>query len=519
MKKKAAVPVLAVAVAVGAAWAASPALATPPQPTTGTQSSVHAQSAAVSPVQTAALRLEPVGDSITYGYQSTTGNGYREELFNDLTGEGHPLDLVGSAQGGTMADPDNEGHSGWRIDQIAGIIDNSLAAYKPNVITLMIGTNDMGQDYQVSTAPARLNSLITQIENDDPTATLLVANLIVSTNTEVAQYEPAFNAAIPGIVQAQANAGHHIALVDMHSALTTADLFDALHPNDEGYAKMGDVWNTAVQAAAAQGWISAPSSLGAPTARPSAEVASGIAGKCLDLNGGNSADGTPVQLWDCNHTAAQTWTPYTDSTLRVMGKCLDAAAGGTADGTKTQIYDCNGSGAQLWQPYDGGYLNLASGRCLDDPGGSTTNGTQLELWDCNGAANQKWAPPTPTPVTSGIAGKCLDDTGGGTADGTTIELWSCNGGGNQQWLHTGGTLQYGGKCLDIVGGSTANGALLDLWDCNNGGNQQWTAVGDTLVNPASGKCLDDPAASTTDGTRLEIWDCNGGANQVWTLSA
>jgi lysophospholipase L1-like esterase len=526
MKKAAAVPVLAVAIAVavsvgaGAAWAASPALATPPQPTKGTRSSaVHAQGA-VSPVQTAALRLEPVGDSITYGYQSTTGNGYREELFNDLTGEGHPSDFVGSAQGGTMADPDNEGHSGWRIDQIAGIIDNSLATYQPNVITLMIGTNDMGQDYQVSTAPARLSSLITQIENDDPTATLLVSNLIVSTNTDVAEYEPAFNAAIPGIVQTQANAGHHIALVDMNSALTTADLSDGLHPNDEGYMKMGDVWNTAVQSAAAQGWISAPVALsGGPTARPSAEVASGIAGKCLDLSGGNSADGTAVQLWTCNHTAAQTWTPYTDSTLRVMGKCLDATAGGTADGTKTQIYDCNGTGAQLWQPYDGGYLNLASGRCLDDPGGSTTDGTQLELWDCNGAANQQWAPPTPGPVISGIAGKCLDDTAGGTADGTKIDLWDCNGGDNQQWLYTGGTLQYAGKCLDVIGGSTADGALLDLWDCDNGGNQQWTAVGDTLVNPASGKCLDDPASSTTDGTQLEIWDCNGGANQVWTLSA
>ena len=486
----------------------------------GVLTAAPAAPAAVSPVQTAALRLEPVGDSITYGYQSTTGDGYRQELFNDLTGGGHPLDLVGSVQGGTMADPDNEGHSGWRIDQIAGIIDSSLATYRPNVITLMIGTNDLGQDYQVATAPDRLSSLITQIENDDPTAALLVSNLIVSTNTSVAQYEPAFNAAIPGIVQAQQAAGHHIALVDMNSALTTADLSDGLHPNDGGYAKMGDAWNTAVEAAAAKGWITAPVALsGGPTARPSAEVLSGITGKCLDLSGGNSANGTPVQLWTCNHTAAQTWTPYTDSTLRVMGKCLDAASGGTADGTRTQLYDCNGTGAQLWQPYDGGYLNLASGRCLDDPGGSSTDGTQLELWDCNGGANQLWAPPIPGPVTSGIAGKCLDDTGGATADGTRIELWSCNGGSNQQWLFTSGTLRYAGKCVDVDGASTADGALLDLWDCNGGGNQQWTAVGATLVNPVSGKCLDDPASSTTDGTQLEIWDCNGGANQQWTAPA
>jgi lysophospholipase L1-like esterase len=513
MPKTFTVLTLAAAVAAGGALAASPASAAPPAPA----SSPHARARpAVSPVQTAALRLEPVGDSITYGYQSTTGNGYRGPLWNDLTGEGHQLDFVGSVEGGTMADPDNEGHSGWRIDQIAGIIDSSLATYQPNVITLMIGTNDLGQDYQVSSAPARLSSLITQIENDDPSATLLVANLIVSTNTEVAQYEPAYNAAIPGIVQAQQAAGHHTALVDM-SAVTTAEMADALHPNDTGYQVMADAWNTGIQTAAANGWITAPTSLGAPTARTTAEVASGIAGKCLDLDAGNSADGTPVQLWTCNQTAAQSWTPYTDSTLRIEGKCLDATGGGTADGALTQLYDCNGTGAQVWQPYDGGYLNLASGRCLDDPASSATDGTRLELWDCNGGANQLWAPPTPGPITSPIAGACVDDAGGSTADGTVVDLWDCNGGDNQQWLTANGTLQYDGKCLDIIGGSTADGALVDLWDCDGGANQQWTAVNDTLVNPASGKCLDDPASSDANGTQLDIWDCNGGANQQWTL--
>ena len=77
-------------------------------------------------------------------------------------------------------------------------------------------------------------------------------------------------------------------------------------------------------------------------------------------------------------------------TLRALGKCLDATGGGTANGTKIEIWDCNGGGNQVWQAYNGGYRNPASGRCLDDPGLSTTDGTQLVLWDCNGGANQKW---------------------------------------------------------------------------------------------------------------------------------
>ena len=34
----------------------------------------------------------------------------------------------------------------------------------------------------------------------------------------------------------------------------------------------------------------------------------GLAGKCLDVAGASSADGTAVQLYDCNGTAAQQWT-------------------------------------------------------------------------------------------------------------------------------------------------------------------------------------------------------------------
>jgi lysophospholipase L1-like esterase len=468
-------------------------------------------------VETSSLRLEPLGDSITYGYQSTTGNGYREPLWNELTGEGHPLDFVGSVQGGTMADPDNEGHSGWRIDQIAAITDSSLATYKPNVVTLMIGTNDLNQSYQVSTAPARLSALVSQIVADDPTATVLVANLIVSTSAPVAAAEPAYNAAIPPMVAAEQSAGHHVALVDM-SALTPADLADSLHPNDAGYQLMADAWNKGIQAADAAGWITPPVALsGSPVPGTASSVQSGIAGKCLDVNTGSSADGTAVQIYGCNHTAAQAWTPYSDNTLHALGKCLDATGGGTVDGTLTQLYDCNGTGAQVWQSYDGGYRNMASGLCLDDPGSSATDGTQLQLWDCNGGPNQQWTPqPLAGPITSGISGKCLDDNGGSSSDGAVVDLWDCNNTAAQQWSSSSGTIQVNGKCLDVTGGATTDGALVELWDCNGGANQVWNVVGSTLVNPASGKCLDDPGFSSTNGTQLDIWDCNAGANQEWT---
>ncbi len=81
--------------------------------------------------------------------------------------------------------------------------------------------------------------------------------------------------------------------------------------------------------------------------------------------------------------------------MRALGKCMDVAAAGTANGTKVQIYDCNGTGAQQWQAGSGSMLvNPASGRCLDATGPSSANGTRLQIWDCGGGANQKWTLPS-----------------------------------------------------------------------------------------------------------------------------
>ncbi|MET7351718.1 ricin-type beta-trefoil lectin domain protein [Streptomyces mirabilis] len=372
MKKYSAALAAALTAALGVAAAALPAAAAAG---TGTE----APSSAAAP---AALRVMPLGDSITWGVGSPSGNSYRDLLGSQLAAEGHTVDFVGSGRNGTMSDPDNEGHSGWRIDQIAGIADSVLARYRPNVVTLEIGTNDLNGNYQIPTAPDRLRALIDQITRDAPDATVLVGTVIVSTSDTEEANRPAFNAKLPGIVQDEQNAGKHVRLVDM-SALTSADLSDSLHPHDSGFRKMADAFNAAVQAADAAGWIKPPVSVGG-------EVRSAIAGKCLDVNGGSSANGTAVQIWSCNGADAQQWSARSDGTLRALGKCLDATGRGTANGTKIEIWDCNGGTNQQWQAYNGGYRNPVSGRCLDDPGASTADGTQLVLWDCNGGVNQQW---------------------------------------------------------------------------------------------------------------------------------
>lgn len=119
----------------------------------------------------------------------------------------------------------------------------------------------------------------------------------------------------------------------------------------------------------------------------------GIGGKCVEVAGGATANGTRIQLGTCTGAANQRWTRSSGATItaRSLGKCLDVRSSGKENGTPTQLYDCNGTGAQVWQVRaDGTWLNPQSGRCLDAEGGQGVDGARLYIWDCHGGANQRW---------------------------------------------------------------------------------------------------------------------------------
>ncbi|GAA2666490.1 RICIN domain-containing protein [Actinoplanes palleronii] len=121
----------------------------------------------------------------------------------------------------------------------------------------------------------------------------------------------------------------------------------------------------------------------------------GVGGNCVDVPGGVTANGTPVQMWGCHESPQQRWTIGADGTIRALGKCLDVTDQGTANGTPIQLWDCNGSGGQAWVIESGSHLrNPQSGRYLDVPGGRRANGTGLQIYDGNTNAWQVWRLPT-----------------------------------------------------------------------------------------------------------------------------
>ncbi|MFD9141757.1 endo-1,4-beta-xylanase [[Kitasatospora] papulosa] len=122
----------------------------------------------------------------------------------------------------------------------------------------------------------------------------------------------------------------------------------------------------------------------------SGQIKGAGSGRCLDVPDSNTADGTQLQLWDCNNATNQQWALSGTGELKVYGnKCLDAA--GTGNGTKVQIYSCWGGDNQKWRlNSDGSIVGVQSGLCLDAVGAGTANGTLIQLYSCSGDSNQRW---------------------------------------------------------------------------------------------------------------------------------
>jgi GH25 family lysozyme M1 (1,4-beta-N-acetylmuramidase) len=258
----------------------------------------------------------------------------------------------------------------------------------------------------------------------------------------------------------------------------------------------------------------------APNSGPAGPVRLDGGGTCLDDPNDTATNGTAIQIWSCDGSAAQHWTYAQDDTLRINGLCLQSPP--TAD-YKVRIETCTGYPDQQWQmvyppsvnPSAGGsapsLYNPAYGMCLDDPNGSTANGNKQVVWPCDGNSHQQWTLPG-GPVQSGIPGQCVDDYKNQTANGTKIDIAGCNGTTAQAWkVQTNGTIQIHGKCLDVHGSGTTSGTPVDLYSCTGTGAQRWRLIADgggvMLQNPHSGLCLADPGGSTTAGTQLVIMGC------------
>jgi lysophospholipase L1-like esterase len=205
-------------------------------------------------------KIMPFGDSITQGYN--VNGGYRAPLFHLALAANRDITFVGSANDysvptvdGKAFPKDHEGHGGFTIEGnngIAKFVATSVPSYKPNIITLMIGTNDINGNNNLADAPNRLGKLLDSIFMRDANILVVLAQIVPTRTDGTNNAVKTYNAAMPNLVSTRVAQGQHIVLVDMYGAFTKdanykQSLFaDNLHPNQAGYDAMADVWFAAI---------------------------------------------------------------------------------------------------------------------------------------------------------------------------------------------------------------------------------------------------------------------------------
>ncbi|GAA3024084.1 hypothetical protein GCM10020229_39260 [Kitasatospora albolonga] len=264
---------------------------------------------------------------------------------------------------------------------------------------------------------------------------------------------------------------------------------------------------------------------------------------CLDVSGNSAANGTSVQMWECNGGDAQRWT-YNGYKLRAAnGKCLDLADNRAANGTKLQVWDCLEIPGQRWyMSPSGGFRHLtdlndrSQDVCIDDFSGATANGSAVTAWACGSedrrdAPNQNWAwggtPPTTNPTTppgngADVILKLDNGLGavpvGGAAGSAVVP--GLRGGNESKWKLTsvgGGryriTSAYG---LELT---ESGGYMAELQPWSNSSKQKWelnpVSTGRYQIRISSDDCL----AHSSDFKQLGVWTCERGWKQEWVLES
>lgn len=130
-------------------------------------------------------------------------------------------------------------------------------------------------------------------------------------------------------------------------------------------------------------------------------------GKCIGIQGSSSSTAAKLQLEACSGSNGQKWTTiYRDAgahggakkvlhlanfAVTADGRCIDVYGYATADGSTVDPYSCPWSFNQEWvKQADGSLLSPYSGKCLSTADKSSADGAQIVIATCDGSSAQRW---------------------------------------------------------------------------------------------------------------------------------
>ncbi len=194
-------------------------------------------------------RIMPLGNSITAGFGSSHGGGYRLPLFESLNADSDfgPFNFVGQLESGFgLPDKDHEGHGGFLTTQLD--VEDYLARNPADIVLLEIGTNDLSSNSTADAIAASISDLVDRIHATAPNATILLGTLLPVIDDTKNVLASQVNLLLPDIVDSRFSRDFTIYLVDHYSRFVSntnwqdAYMSDELHPSDRGYEIMAEEW-------------------------------------------------------------------------------------------------------------------------------------------------------------------------------------------------------------------------------------------------------------------------------------
>jgi len=212
------------------------------------------------------VRILPLGDSITQADMMHFS--YRYYLWTMLIDAGVNFDFVGSlnrhvdynpqwpTHRGRHFDPDHEGHWGWTADQILEGFANKrderlsewLKAYTPDIVLVHLGTNDVLQYETAFSTVNELELIIEVLREDNRNVIVLIAKVIPVDDARMNPRIDELNSRINIITEDMSNGSSPVIVVDHCTGFDTEiEMYDWLHPNEDGERKMAQRWFEALQ--------------------------------------------------------------------------------------------------------------------------------------------------------------------------------------------------------------------------------------------------------------------------------
>ncbi len=220
------------------------------------------------------VNILPLGNSITNGTSSF--NSYRRPLWNLLHKAGYNFDFIGSWNKLHMGaevphadfDMDHEGHSGWTAanvlvppdwDKQRGNIDDWLKLYRPDIVLMEFGTNEVFQCASPKKSIGDIAKVIDKLRSKNPQVVILLAQIpplgkkwagkkLCGGNKDYASAVRAVNAALSAFAKMKSNGKSPIKIVDQYSGIDPAKtMYDDIHPNEKGEEIMAERWFAALK--------------------------------------------------------------------------------------------------------------------------------------------------------------------------------------------------------------------------------------------------------------------------------